>query len=72
MKVRTWMGWVKIGEAVGQEWRGKERQEKLDGSRKFGVGEGATGIEPETALKQGAQRHQTTQDVRQGTHVIMR
>jgi hypothetical protein len=48
---------------------GQKKREEMVESTKIGVGEGATGIEPENALKQGAQRQQTHQDVRQATHV---
>jgi hypothetical protein len=50
---------------AGQEMTKKN----LLANRKMWVGEGATGIEPRTALKRGVQRHQTARDVRQATHV---
>jgi hypothetical protein len=56
-----------IDEAAGQRWRGKQQREKMIESRKIGVGERATGIEHETALKQGAPgvtRHPKTSDRR--------
>jgi hypothetical protein len=50
------LGGAKIMEHVRKIWRG--------------VGEGATGIEPETAPKQGMQRHQTPRDGAHMTHIL--